>query len=280
MERGSDHDKGGEHVALHISLGQSTRDRTVVHALDPRLKVVATIGYMASCLFVCDLPTALTATAALGLAAAAARTPLRRLGRQARNLAVFLVVTSLINLIATQTGPVVLEAGPLQIHHDGIRLAALYVVRFLLLLLGGSLLLQTTTPLSITDALGRLLSPLARLGVPVDHAMVVLSVALQFVPTLSRDAETIVKAQKARGAQLEKAGLLGYARACIPLIVPLFSGALRHAESLGCAMDARCYTGSGRTHLHVMRLDPQKDGIACALCLLYAVAFLIARLIL
>ena len=74
MERGSDHDKGGEHVALHISLGQSTRDRTVVHALDPRLKVVATIGYMASCLFVCDLPTALTATAALGLAAAAART--------------------------------------------------------------------------------------------------------------------------------------------------------------------------------------------------------------
>ncbi len=120
------------------------------------------------------------------------------------------------------------------------------------------------TPVALADAAERLLSPLERLGVPVGQGALVLSIALRFVPTLSQEAEHIVAAQTARGADLENKGALAYARACVPLIVPLFASALRHADNLGRAMDARCYTGGERTHYHVMRLDAHRDAPAIA----------------
>ena len=106
----------------------------------------------------------------------------------------------------------------------------------------------------------------------------VLSIALRFVPTLSQEAENIVAAQTARGADLENKGALAYARACVPLIVPLFASALRHADNLGRAMDARCYTGGARTHYHVMKLDPRRDGAACLVLALYLAALVALRL--
>lgn len=265
-------------VRLHISTGQALRVDSPVHRLDPRLKLVGTLAYMASCLFVCDAPTCALAGAFLVLVAALARIPAARLLRQVRNLAVFLIITSLINLVAVTSGPVVFELGPVAVHADGIRMSALYIIRFLLLLMGGSLLLQTTTPLAVTDALGALLAPLARLGAPIDQMMASLSIALRFVPTLARDAQTIVKAQSSRGARLEDVSLLAYARTCIPLAVPLFAGALRHEERLGDAMDARGYRGHGRSHLHVLRLDARRDGPAAATLLLYLAVFALTAL--
>ena len=96
----------------------------------------------------------------------------------------------------------------------------------------------------------------------MSQAALVLSIALRFVPTLSQEAEHVIAAQTARGADLENKGALAYARACVPLIVPLFASALRHADNLGRAMDARCYTGGARTHYHVMRLNARRDAPA------------------
>ena len=177
-----------------------------------------------------------------------------------------------------QTGPVALRLGPVAIHADGVSAAVLYTVRFFLLLMGGSLLTLTTTPVALADAAEKLLAPLERLGVPVRQGTLVLSIALRFVPTLSQEAENIVAAQTARGADLENKGALAYARACVPLIVPLFANALRHAENLGRAMDARCYTGGARTHYHVMRIDLRRDGVACAALALYVTVLALLRL--
>ena len=112
------------------------------------------------------------------------------------------------------------------------------------------------------------------MGVPVRQGTLVLSIALRFVPTLSQEAEHIVAAQTARGADLENKGALAYARACVPLIVPLFASALRHAENLGRAMAARCYTGCERTHYHVMRLVARRDAPVIAALALYLAALI------
>ncbi len=152
------------------------------------------------------------------------------------------MITSVVNLFFVQTGGIALAMGPLRIHWGGVEAAVLYTVRFFLLLVAGSLLTLTTTPVALADAAERLLSPLERLGVPVGQGALVLSIALRFVPTLlsialrfvptlSQEAEHIVAAQTARGADLENKGALAYARACVPLIVPLFASALRHADT-------------------------------------------------
>ena len=256
-------------MALRVSIGQYYAVDSPVHRLDPRVKLVGTILYMVSCLLVVDIATGTLAAAALAAVVALARIPLGQLLAKARPLAIFLVVTSLINLFCIGTGEAVWSWGVLRICTGGIEAAVLYTARFFLLLMGGSLLMFTTTPIALADAATSLLSPLERRGVRVGEAAVVFSIALCFVPALAREVDTIVAAQKARGAQLEGTGPVAYARACVPLAVPLFASALRHAENLGRAMDARCYTGTGRTHYHVQRFDARRDGIALAAFALY-----------
>lgn len=265
-------------MALRASIGQYYSVDSPIHRLDPRVKLVAALAFMVSCFFVDSAATLLLAGASVFGAVAPARVPVRRLLAQIRPIALFLVITSVINLFLVQTGPVALQLGPVAIHADGVSAAVLYTVRFFLLLMGGSLLTLTTTPVALADAAEKLLAPLERLGVPVRQGTLVLSIALRFVPTLSQEAENVVAAQTARGADLENKGALAYARACVPLIVPLFASALRHAENLGRAMDARCYTGGARTHYHVMKIDLRRDGVACAALALYVIALALLRL--
>ena len=132
----------------------------------------------------------------------------------------------------------------------------------------------TTAPSALAAGLEDLLSPLERLGVPVGRAALVVSIALRFVPALARDAEAVVSAQTARGADFEGKGPLAYARACIPLAVPLFASALRRADALGRAIDARGYTGTGpRTRFRELRFHARRDGTAALLVAAYLVAF-------
>lgn len=256
-------------MSIRASIGQYYSTDSPIHRLDPRVKLVGTIVYMVSCFFVSSAASLLLASAFVGAVVALAHVPVKRLLSQIKPIALFLVITSFINLFFVQTGALVLTLGPIAIHQGGIEAAILYTLRFFLLLVAGSLLTLTTTPVALTDAAEKLLAPLEHLGVPVSQGTLILSIALRFVPTLSREAEHIVAAQTARGADLENKGAIAYARACVPLIVPLFASALRHADNLGRAMDARCYTGAGRTHYHVMRLSAQRDYPAIALLILY-----------
>lgn len=257
-------------MALRVSIGQYYSADSPIHSLDPRVKLVATAAFMLSCLLAGSAATLTLAAAAVAASAAAARVPARRLLAQVRPLAIFLAVTSLINLLFTHTGTVVAELGALRIYSDGAVAAARYTIRFLLLLVAGSLLMLTTTPVDLTDAIEHLLAPLARIGVPVGEGALTLSIALHFVPLLSQEAHAVVAAQIARGADLETKGPIAYARACVPLAVPLFASALRHAESLGRALEARCYTGgAGRTHARELHMGVRRDGPFIILFVLY-----------
>lgn len=260
-------------MALRASIGQYYSADSPIHRLDPRTKLVATIAFMVSCFFVHSLAGLVVAGTAVGLGVAAANVPAGRLLSQIKPIALFLVITSCINLFFVQTGQELVAFGPVRIFSGGVEAAVLYTVRFFLLLIAGSLLMLTTTPTSLTDGAAKLMSPLERLGVPVNQGALVLSIALRFVPTLAQEADNIVAAQTARGADLENKGALAYARACVPLAVPLFASALRHADNLGRALDARCYTGdAARTHYHELRFSPRTDGLFAAACLVYVAA--------
>lgn len=266
-------------MALSVSIGQYYTARSPIHALDPRVKLVACVAYMAGCMLVGSPATLCLAAAAVVAAIACARVPAARLAAQMRPVVGILVVTSLVNLLFVRTGAPVWQVGPISIHAGGIEAAVLYTVRFLLLLLAGSLLMLTCTPQDLADAAEYLLRPLERHGVPVGRACVTFSIALRFVPVLSHEARRVVDAQRARGAGIEGKGPLAYARACAPLIVPLVASALRHAENLGRAMEARCYTGDARrSRYREMRLVARRDGPFIALVIIYLAALVILRL--
>lgn len=268
-------------MALHASIGQYLNGNSPLHRADARAKLVVALAYMASCLFVTDFASLALAAVPIAATATCARVPWRHLAGSLKPIALFLLITSLVNLFLVQTGDLVFALGPLSIHTDGITAAALYTSRFLFLVCAGGLLLACTTHVELADAATRLMSPLECIGVPVSQAALVLTIALRFVPTLQRDAATIVAAQTARGADLERKGALARARAYLPVAVPLFAAAVRHADTLGRAMDARCYTGGeGRTHLHAMHFDPRLDGMLGLCCIGYLIALAAVRILL
>ncbi len=123
----------------------------------------------------------------------------------------------------------------------------------------------TTSPISLTDGLERLLNGLKRFHVPVHELTMIMSIALRFIPTLIEETDKIMSAQKARGADFESGNLMEKAKALVPILVPLFISAFRRADELATAMECRCYHGGeGRTKLHVLRYE-RRDYIALVL---------------
>ena len=108
----------------------------------------------------------------------------------------------------------------------------------------------TTTPTALTDAIESLLKPLNRVHVPVHEIAMMMSIALRFIPILLEETDKIMKAQIARGADLDSGNIIQKAKAMIPILVPLFVSAFRRANDLAMAMESRCYRGGeGRTKM-------------------------------
>ena len=161
--------------------------------------------------------------------------------------------TGLLNMFMTPGDPLV-QLGFLKITLQGLVNALRMVLRIMMLIMGTFLLTYTTSPISLTDGLERLLEPLKKIRVPVHELAMVMSIALRFIPTLIEETDKIMSAQKARGADFESGNLVERARAMLPILVPLFVSAFRRADELAVAMECRCYHGGeGRTKLHVLQ---------------------------
>ncbi|MCQ2455971.1 MAG: energy-coupling factor transporter transmembrane protein EcfT, partial [Clostridia bacterium] len=164
------------------------------------------------------------------------------------------VFTAIINIFWVRGDTLLVHFGFVKIYLEGIINAFLIVLRIVILLVATSMLLTyTTTPISLTDGLESLLSPLAKIGVPVHDFAMMMTIALRFIPTLIEETEKIMNAQKARGADFSSGNLISRAKALVPIIIPLFVSAFRRAADLATAMECRCYTsGKGRTRMNVL----------------------------
>ena len=259
-----------------ITLGQYFPGDTVVHRLDPRTKLLLTIVYIAA-LFTANtwagyalVFLALAAVTALG------HIPPRAMLRGLKPLIFIIVFTGVLNLFFTTGNRYIFQWHFLKISDTGLRNAIAMILRVTLLVAGTFLLTYTTSPLSITDGLEMLLSPLKKLKVPVYELSLMMSIALRFIPTLIEETDRIMSAQKARGADLETGSLLQRARALLPLLIPLFVSAFRRADELATAMECRCYNGGqGRTRMKTLRMA-RRDLAAFFLgaCLLAGVVLL------
>ena len=159
-------------------------------------------------------------------------------------------------------GDVIWSLGFLHITRQGVRTAVFLGIRLVLLIIGSSMLTLTTKPISLTDGIEKLLSPMKKIGVPAHELAMMMTIALRFIPTLLEETDKIMKAQQARGADFESGNLIRRAKSLIPILVPLFISAFRIASELAMAMEARCYRGDeGRTRMNEMKLEG-RDAVA------------------
>jgi energy-coupling factor transport system permease protein len=233
-----------------ITIGQYYPADSVLHRLDPRTKIVCTLMYLISLFLFQNIIGYLIATVFLATVIGLSKVPFRFIVKGLRPILLLLMITVVFNLFLTKTGNVLVEVWVLKVTDDGIRVAAFMMLRLIYLILGSSLMTFTTTPNALTDGIERLLWPLQKIKVPVHDVAMMMSIALRFIPILLEETDKIMKAQIARGADLESGNIVQKAKAMIPILVPLFVSAFRRATDLAMAMEARCYRGGeGRTKM-------------------------------
>ena len=245
-----------------ITLGQYFPGDTVAHRLDARTKILLVTLYIIALFCAKNLLSYALLAAVLAACVRISRVGLRVLVRGLKPVLFIIIFTGILNLFFTPGSRYVLEWGFLRVSDTGLRNAVFMVLRIMLLIMGTFLMTYTTSPISLTDGLERLLNWMKKLRVPVHELAMMMSIALRFIPTLIEETDKIMSAQKARGADFESGGLIQKAKAMIPILVPLFISAFRRADELATAMECRCYHGGeGRTKLHVLRYEA-RDYIA------------------
>lgn len=239
-----------------ISFGQYYPAKSLLHKLDPRIKIILTILYIV-CSFICKniISYALLLVSAI-LLVIIGRVPLRIILKGLKGVLFILLFTAVLNVFWTKGDMLLWQWNFIAIYVEGLYAALFIMIRISVLIIGtGMLLTYTTTPIALTNAIEDLLSPLKKLHVPVHSFAMMMTIALRFIPTLSEEAERIMTAQKARGADFSSGGLIQRAKALIPVLIPLFVSAFNRAGDLAIAMECRCYNGGdGRTRMNVRRI--------------------------
>lgn len=248
----------------NVTLGQYYPTNSTVHRMDPRMKIVLLVLFIVAVFMAKTLLAFIPVVAFVFIAAKLSKLPPMLLIKGLKPLRIILIITFVMNLFFLQGETVLLDLGFLTIRKEPLFTACLYAARLILLVMGSSILTLTTAPVTLTDGLERLLSPLRVIRFPAHEMAMMMTIALRFIPTLLEEADKIMKAQTARGADFESGNLIARAKAMIPLLVPLFVSAFRRAGDLAMAMEARCYHGGEhRTRMRVLKIT-QHDYLACA----------------
>lgn len=257
-----------------ITLGQYFPGNSWVHKLDPRIKIIATLLFIIELFIVDNFIGFGIAAVVLGAIICVSKVPISYILRGLKPIIIILIFTFALNMFMVD-GRILWQWKFLKITAEGLELAVFMAIRLVLLLMGSSMLTLCTRPLALTDGIERLLSPFKKIGLPAHDIAMMMTIALRFIPTLLEEADKIMKAQQARGADFESGNLLKRAKSLIPILVPLFVSAFRIAQDLAMAMEARCYRGGeNRTRMNEMKFAG-RDYVAIVMMIVFGAIIII-----
>ena len=260
-----------------ITIGQYYPAESVIHRLDPRVKLVGTLTFIISLFLHRSFLMYLVAAVFLTIVIKASKVPFRFMIKGLKAIMVLLLITVVFNMFLTPGTPLI-RIWKLTLTVEGVKQAAFMAIRLAFLIVGSSVMTLTTTPNHLTDGMEKGLTPLNKLHVPVHEVSMIMSIALRFIPILLEETDKIMKAQEARGADFDSGNLIQKAKSLVPLLVPLFISAFRRANDLAMAMEARGYRGGeGRTKMKPL-IYQKRDRMAYGVLLGYlAVMILVGR---
>lgn len=258
-------------INTNISIGQYIPGDSVIHKADPRTKIILSIVFMAVIFLVNSFWTFTAMAMFVLLTVIISGVPVKYTLRGLKPILFIIIFTAVINIFTTRGTPIS-QAVPFKyITWEGLVLALKLAMRLVLIIISGSLLTFTTTPILLTDGIEKLLSPFRRIGLPAHELAMMMSIALRFIPTLLEETDKIMKAQAARGADFDTGNLVQRAKSFVPVLVPLFVSAFRRADELATAMEARCYRGgTGRTRLRSLEFTSADTWVVLVTAVFFA----------
>lgn len=246
-----------------ITLGQFFPGYSVIHKLDPRTKIILSVLFIIT-VFLANNPLTLIFLSIITvLMIILSRISAKVIFKSIKPLVFILAFTAVLNLFLTKgVGEPLVEIWVIRIYEEGIVRASFMFVRVIIFILSSTVLLTyTTSPISLTDGIESLLSPLKKIKVPVHSFAMMMSIALRFIPILVEETEKIMNAQKSRGADFSSGGIIKRAKALIPILIPLLASSFNRADELATAMECRCYRGD-KNRTKLVKLEYKARDIA------------------
>lgn len=251
-----------------ITIGQYFPGNSVIHRMDSRAKLLLDILYLAILFTAQNFTGLVLGLLFMVICYIISGIKLSMILKSIKPILPLMIFTGILNILFIKGETPLFQWWIISIYPEGLRTSVFMILRIIALIVGMSLLTYTTSPIMITDALERLLSPLKKLHFPVHELSMMMTIALRFIPTLVEETDKIMSAQKARGAELDTGNLLQKAKAMIPILIPLFVSAFKRANELATAMECRCYNGGeGRTRLRQLK-TALRDYIAAVIMLM------------
>ena len=257
---------------VDITIGQYYPEDSVIHKLDPRVKLFGTLVFVVMVFMINNVIGYGLITLFLGIVIKMSKVPFKKMMKGIRGI-IFIMLLSVVFNIFLTPGDVIVHFLIFTITKQGIIKGVYMAIRLVLLVVGTSVMTLTTTPNDLADGLEKSFGILNVIKFPVHEIAMVMSLALRFIPTLMEETDKITKAQKARGASFDTGNILKRAKSLIPILIPLFVSSIRRAADLATAMEARCYHGGERTKMKPLSYN-RHDAYA------YVVCFLIIAIIL
>jgi energy-coupling factor transport system permease protein len=246
-----------------ITIGQYVPGNSFVHKLDPRVKILISLIYIVDLFIVNSFKGYIFIVLFTIISILISKIQFSYIYKGLKPIFILVIITAVLNIfMTTGVNPPLFKWKFLVVYKEGLVMAAFMAIRLIFLIIGTSLLTLTTSPIELTDAIEKLLSPMKKIGVPAHELAMMMTIALRFIPTLMDETDKIMKAQMARGADFQSGNIIQRAKNLIPILVPLFISSFRRADELAMAMEARCYTGGeGRTRMKQLKLT-NRDFVA------------------
>ena len=252
----------------NITLGQYYPIDSVIHRLDPRVKLLGVVVYITALFIINNIWGFVFLAGTLAALIGLSHIPLKYMIRGLRGILILIILAVVFNLFSGN-GPVIWQWWILRLTADGFLRSGFFALRLVCVVFGTGLLTYTTTPTTLTNGLEKVFTPLKAIHFPAHEIAMMMSIALRFIPILAEEVSKITNAQLARGADFETGGIIKKAKGMIPILIPLFVSAFKRAADLATAMEARCYHGGeGRTKMYPLQYE-RRDIIAYILILLF-----------
>ena len=238
-----------------ITIGQYFPGKSPIHRMDSRIKLLLDLVYLVMLFTAQSFTGLLVGLFFMVMCYIIADIKLVMILKSVKPILPLMIFTAILNMLFITGEKPLFQWWIISIYPEGIRMSCFMLLRIVSLIVGMSLLTYTTSPIMLTDAIERLMSPLKKVRFPVHELSMMMTIALRFIPTLVEETDKIMSAQKARGAELDSGGFLKRAKALVPIIIPLFVSAFKRANELATAMECRCYKGGDcRTRMRQLKI--------------------------
>jgi energy-coupling factor transport system permease protein len=258
----------------NVVFGQFVETGSVIHRMDPRIKLAATFVMLVASFVIDDFLGFAVALALLALIQIVSRIPLGYLLRGSGFFLGFLLFILAFQVLfyPGEVSEYLWRWGILSVSTEGLRAAGILGLRVIFLYYVTTMLMLTTSLVDLTNGLELIFGPLQRLRVPVNELVLVFVIAIKFVPIFIEEVERLARAQTARGVPFDEGGAIKRARRLGRLLVPIFVGGFARADVLTTAMNTRCYRGGRyRTKFRQMNTTPS-DWLILSLVMIWMIA--------